>query len=206
MSNQLDIRIDVSRAKSGMVTALHGVTDNELLEIESRVLQAHERLLQEREQGKYGFYDLYKHDAVFSDIREKAARFSSFKYDNLVVLGIGGSALGITALNSALNPPYWNLLSRAARKGHPRLFVMDNIDPDTFKTMMRLCPPRKTLYNVISKSGETAETICQLLIIVEKLEKEVGAAAMKDHLVVTTSPKGPNAPKSLLHPVADAYD
>jgi len=206
MSKQLDIRIDVSRVRSGAVTPDHGLTDVELREIEPRVLQAHEWMAREREQGKYGFYDLYKNDAVFADIREKAEHFSSLKYDNLVVLGIGGSALGITALNTALNPPYWNLLSRAARKGRPRLFVMDNIDPDTFKMMMRLCPPRKTLYNVISKSGETAETICQLLIIVEKLEQEVGAAAMKDHLVVTTSPKGPNAPKSLLHPVADAYD
>jgi glucose-6-phosphate isomerase len=41
---------------------------------------------------------------------------------------------------------------------------------------------------------------------VDQLEKAVGAAAMKDHLVVTTSPKGPDAPKSLLHPVAGAYD
>ncbi len=206
MSNQLDIRIDVSRARSGAVTSAHGVTADELREIEPRVLKAHEQLLREREEKKYGFFDLYKHDAVFADIREKAAHFSSFGYENLVVLGIGGSALGITALNTALNLPYWNMLSRAARKGRPRLFVMDNIDPDTFKVMMRLCPPKKTLYNVISKSGETAETICQLLIIVEKLEKEVGAAAMKDHLVVTTSPKGPNAPKSLLHPVAETYN
>ncbi|MCC6143466.1 MAG: glucose-6-phosphate isomerase, partial [Candidatus Hydrogenedentes bacterium] len=115
------------------------------------------------------------------------------------------SALGITALNTALNAPYYNLLTKRGRKGSPRLFVMDNIDPMTFRQMMRLCPPQKTLYNVISKSGGTAETMCQLMIVIEALEKKVGKDKVKDHLVVTTSPKGPNAPKSLLHPVADEY-
>ena len=132
--------------------------------------------------------------------------FRSFGYENLVVLGIGGSALGLTALQTALNPPYYNLLSKSKRGGAPRLFVMDNIDPVTFKAMLRLCPPKKTLYNVISKSGGTAETISQLMIACGLLEKAVGAAAMKDHVVVTTSPKGPGAPPSLLHPVADGYD
>ncbi len=45
----------------------------------------------------------------------------------------------------------------------------------------------------------------QMMIVVEALEKKLGAKALKDHLVVTTSPRGKNAPKSLLHPAADAY-
>jgi glucose-6-phosphate isomerase len=63
---------------------------------------------------------------------------------------------------------------------------MDNVDPETFHQMMRICPPEKTLYNVISKSGGTAETVAQLLVVVDLLEKAVGASALKEHLVVTT--------------------
>ncbi len=200
-----DLKIDISRAKSAAVGAAHGVTPSELAEIEPRVLEIHGILQDERARKKYGFYDLHKDDAVWADVREKAAHFAKFGYDNFVVLGIGGSALGITALNTALNPPYYNLLPRG-RRGGPRLFVMDNIDPVTFKAMLKLCPPKKTLYNVISKSGGTAETISQLMIVVEQLEKAVGAAEMRNHLVVTTSPRTPDAPKSLLHPVADAYN
>ena len=204
MADYADIKIDVRRAKSTAVGGANGVTPAELEEIAPRVSGMHKILRDERTSGKYGFYDLYKDDAVFNDIREKAAAFAGF--ENLVILGIGGSALGITALNTALNPPYYNAQPRRGRRGAPRLFVMDNIDPVTFKAMLKLCPPKKTLYNVISKSGETAETITQLMILVDLLEKTVGAGEIKRHLVVTTSPKGPNAPKSLLHPVADAYN
>lgn len=206
MSDNQDIKIDVTRAKSAVVGRENGFTPAELAELEPRIHENHAILRQERETKKYGFYDLYRDDSVFADVAAKAERFKAFGYDNLVVLGIGGSALGLTALNTALNTPYYNLQSRRGRRGAPRLFVMDNIDPVTFKAMLKLCPPKKTLYNVISKSGGTAETISQLMIVVALLEKALGAAAMKDHLVVTTSPKGPNAPRSLLHPVADAYD
>lgn len=201
-----DIRIDITRAKSSAVGAEHGITPAEFQEIEPRVLNAHKILQKERKDKKYGFYDLYKDKAVLKNVKETAKRFAAFGYENLVVLGIGGSALGITALNTALSSPYHNVLGRRNRKGAPRLFVMDNIDPVTFKAMLKLCKPEKTLYNVISKSGGTAETISQLMIIVAALEKRLGAKALKEHLVVTTSPRGKDAPKSLLHPVADAYD
>jgi glucose-6-phosphate isomerase len=200
-----DIKIDITRAKSSAVTAAHGVTPDDLISIEPRIATAHEILQQERRDGKYGFYDVHKQADVLERVKSEAARFLDFGYDNFVVLGIGGSALGITALNTALNPPYYNLLTRRGRKGAPRLFVMDNIDPMTFRQMMRLCPPQKTLYNVISKSGGTAETMCQLMIVIEALEKKLGKDEIKNHLIVTTSPKAPGAPNSLLHPVADEY-
>ncbi len=201
-----DIQVDIRRAKSSSVGAAHGVTPGDLREIESRVLELHKILSAERKEKKYGFYDLYKDKKTLGQVSDAADHFSGMGYKNLVVLGIGGSALGITALHTALDAPYHNLRGRKARGGKPRLFVMDNIDPVTFKTMMQVCKPKKTLYNVISKSGGTAETITQLMIVVDMLEKKLGADAVKDHLVITTSPKGENAPKSLLHPVADAYD
>lgn len=200
------IKIDISRALSAAVGVEHGVTPRELDEIAPKVQQLHRILQQERAEGKYGFYDLHKDKATREKVKAEAARFLAMGYENLVVLGIGGSALGITALKTALLPPYYNMLTRGARKGSPRLFVMDNIDPITFKQMLRMCPPQKTLYVAISKSGETAETMSQLMIVLEVLEKKLGKDAIKDHLVVTTSPKGPNAPKSLMHPVADAYN
>lgn len=200
-----DIRIDVTRAKSAAVGKEHGITPNELLEIEPQVLAAHEILQKERADGKYGFYDLHKDTATREDIKSTAARFAKKQFDNLVILGIGGSALGITALVTALKQPYYNALTKAARGRTPRIFVMDNIDPVTFKQMLRVCRPDKTLFNIISKSGGTAETMSQLMIVLDALEKKVGADRVKDHLVITTGPKILDAPKSLLHPVADRY-
>ena len=203
MIMNLDIRIDISRCKASSVGAEHGIAPGDLKAIGPRVEAAHEVLRRERAEEKYGFYDLYKDDAAFNDVKATAAGFLSKGYEHFVILGIGGSALGTTALATALKPPYYNLLNRRARGGTPRLFVMDNIDPVTFHRMMRLCPPKRTLYNAISKSGDTAETVSQMLIVLEAIEKAVGGDAVKDHVVATTNPR--NKATSLLHPVADHY-
>jgi glucose-6-phosphate isomerase len=180
------IRISISGARSAAVGREHGVTPSELKALEPVVAQAHRALRAERSQKKYGFYDLHKDKAILGEVQRAAKGFSKARPQNLVVLGIGGSALGTTALVTALKPPYYNLLSEEERGGRPRVFVMDNVDPETFHQMMRICPPEKTLYNVISKSGGTAETVAQLLVVVDLLEKAVGASALKEHLVVTT--------------------
>lgn len=200
-----NISIDISLCHANKISAQHGFTDNEMRELSVKIKEYHKAILKEREEKKYGFFELYKDKTTRDKIKNISSEFLSLGIENLVILGIGGSALGITALNTALNAPYYNLLPREERKGYPRLFVMDNIDPVTFKRMMRLCPPEKTLYNAISKSGETAETMCQLLIVLKELEDTIGKEKIKEHLVITTSPRGENAPKSLLHPVADKY-
>lgn len=203
MSDSLSLNI--SRAKSNAVGPDHGITPSELTGLASAVTAAHAEITADRNAGKYGFYDLYKDRAMVEQVKSVSAKFQEKGYENLVILGIGGSALGITAMHTALCPPFDNLRTRAGRKGRPRLFVMDNIDPDTFKAMLQICKPEKTLYNIISKSGGTAETISQAMIVLEQLEKKLGVEGIKDHVVVTTSPRGKDAPKSLLHPVADAY-
>jgi len=96
------------------------------------------------------------------------------RFENILVLGIGGSALGGMALSEALLPPYWNLLSEEQREGLPRIFFMDNIDPDSMSAMLDMLDLSKTLVNVITKSGDTAETMSQFLIIKDRLEKELG--------------------------------
>ena len=203
---QLDIRIDVSRAKASAVGKEHGVTPQDLRDLAPRIASAHKILRKERKDGAYGFCDLHNDKQSLKEVKSAAKQYLDRGYDNLVILGIGGSALGTTALFTALKQPYFNMLSRRARGGFPRLFVMDNIDPVTFRAMLKLCPPKKTLYNVVSKSGGTAETMSQLMIIMDILEKKLGKAAIKDHVVVTSNPRlAGGKSNSLLHPVADAY-
>ena len=196
----MDIKIDIARAKSSAVTKEHGVTPAELESIERLVKLAHKEMQNERKRKKYGFYELHNDKASLHEVKRLARSFMMRGIDNLVVLGIGGSALGITTLFTALKSPYHNLLSHDERLGIPRLFVMDNVDPDTFSEMLRICPPEKTLYNVISKSGGTAETLSQFLIAMEDLKKHLPAETLKDHMVVTMSPPVKGAkPSPLQH-------
>ena len=121
-------------------------------------------------------------------VKAIAAKHAGKNWENLVVLGIGGSALGNIALQSALNPATHNLMT-AGRKG-PRLFVLDNVDPANFAAIMAECPPEKTLFNVVSKSGETAETAAQFMIIRDLLARAVGGNASEHIVAVTDAEKG----------------
>jgi len=109
------------------------------------------------------------------------------KFDNLLVLGIGGSSLGGICVTEALLKPYWNILDKEQREGFPRVFFVDNVDPDQINGLLDTLDLKKTLVNVITKSGTTAETMSAFMIIQEKLEKELGGSS-KDNIVATTDP------------------
>jgi glucose-6-phosphate isomerase len=126
------------------------------------------------------------HDkALFSSIATYAQQQAG-KFDDLVVLGIGGSSLGGYALLRALKHPYWNNLSREQRGGLPRYHFIENVDPDQIAGLLDTLDLRKTLVNVISKSGTTAETMSAFLLFQEKLEALLGKDAAKNHIVATT--------------------
>ncbi len=108
-------------------------------------------------------------------------------FDHILVLGIGGSALGAKALLSALRRPGWNELDDEGRDFFPRLTVLDNVDPVSVAEALRRIDPRRVLVNVISKSGGTAETMAQYLVVRKWLEDAMGPAAAR-HLVFTTDP------------------
>ena len=110
------------------------------------------------------------------------------RFDNILVLGIGGSALGGLAVTEAILKPYWNLLTKEQRNGLPRIFFMDNIDPDYMNGLLEVIDLKKTLVNVITKSGSTAETMSQYMIIKDLLEKELGEDYRKN-IVATTDQK-----------------
>lgn len=108
------------------------------------------------------------------------------RFENMIVLGIGGSALGNIAIQAALNPPTYNLIPSDRRPG-PRIFIVDNVDPTNLRAVLDLCDPKTTLFNVISKSGETAETAAQFMIVRDRLRQAVGER-WPDHVVAITDP------------------
>ena len=120
-------------------------------------------------------------------VKEYAAMVQG-RFDNILVLGIGGSALGGIAVTEALLKPYWNLLSEEQRNGFPKIFFLDNIDPDTITGLLDILDLKRTLVNVITKSGSTAETMSQFMIVKNILEQELGAD-YRYNVVATTDKK-----------------
>lgn len=149
-----------------------------------------------RTAGELGFLDLPADAALHAQSTEFATRTRG-KFDDVVVLGIGGSALGPIALRTALRKPYWNMLSAGDRDLRPRMHVLDNLDPGTITALLNQVELERTLFVVTSKSGGTAETMAQYLVVRETLEAH--KLAVKDHIVFVTDPK-----KGALRPVANA--
>ena len=130
-----------------------------------------------RKAGALPFHDL-PHQDLSGIERFAAERRGSF--DDLVVLGIGGSSLGLLAVNAALRTPFPRL------EPSPRLTVLDNIDPVRVASLLAVADPRRTLVNVITKSGDTAETMSCFLVLRKWLTDALGPAGAREHLVVTT--------------------
>jgi glucose-6-phosphate isomerase len=143
-------------------------------------------LARRRDAGELGFLALPTDDALHRQSTDFAAKVRG-NVDDVVVLGIGGSALGPIALRSALLAPDWNSLSSEERGGQPRLHVLDNVDPGTISALLARLDLERSLFVVISKSGGTAETMAQYLVVRERLNEKT--ADPKAHLVFVTDPK-----------------
>ncbi len=111
------------------------------------------------------------------------------QFEHLVIIGIGGSSLGGISMFEALLPSYWNERTMEQRAGRPRYYFIDNVDPDKIQGLFEVLDLKKTLVNVITKSGTTAETMAGYLWLKAELEKAVGTENLSKHLVMTTDPE-----------------
>ena len=105
----------------------------------------------------------------------------------LVVIGVGGSDLSARVFHDSFNHPYHNSLSTEDRGGAPEVyFTGDTFDPRKLVGLLEMLKSRKllhkTLFNVISKSGTTTETMATLMIIRDALDD----TSWQQHVLATT--------------------
>jgi glucose-6-phosphate isomerase len=164
----------------------HGLGRARLTQLAGRFGAIQAEVGQRRAAGEYGFYKLVDQDPTVRQIKAFAEGLGQ-AHDHVLVLGIGGSALGTKALLNALRRPGWNEWDDEGREFFPRLSILENVDPTSVAAALDRIDPRRVLVNVISKSGGTAETMAQYLVVRRWLEEALGAAASR-HLVFTTDP------------------
>ncbi|MGA9755681.1 MAG: hypothetical protein WBV23_11125, partial [Desulfobaccales bacterium] len=168
-----------------------GLKETDLDSLAPRLRAFHQDLAVQKKSGQLGFMELPYQDQVVKEVRRIAKPLLEWCWD-VVVLGIGGSALGARALHQALCHPQHNKLPMARRQHKVGVWVADNIDPDYLYGMLDGLDMRRTGFNVISKSGNTAETLAQFLWIYQLLKGRVGEVKARERLVLTTDPeKGP---------------
>jgi len=139
-----------------------------------------------RRAGELGFADLPA-DRAAAEAAIALAGDLSTRFENLLVLGIGGSSLGGRAILSALCHPFHNLLPRE-RRGAMRVFFPDNSDPATFEALLGTLDLAETCFATITKSGGTAETMSQHLALRERCIARFGEEGYRERCVLVTDP------------------
>jgi glucose-6-phosphate isomerase len=160
-----------------------------------------------RDDGRLGFLDLPDEADLAAEVGERVAAWTEGAED-VLILGIGGSALGAVVLRDALGGVRWNA-SAALRGDRPRLHVVDNPDPDSVRSLLADLDPARTAVNVVSKSGSTAETMALYLVVRAWMMEGLGGSGIGDgiagaaglirrRLLITTDPE-----RGVLRPMAE---
>lgn len=187
----MKLSLDVNNMMAEMIGVEQGITSMDISDLESSISQAKVAMVEKRKCGMMDWRDLpYNQTEIVEDIL-KTAQDIQQKFDNFVVLGIGGSALGPIAVQQALNHIRYNELCKEKRNGYPRLFVEDNVDPERMVALLDVIDVTKTMFNVITKSGSTSETMAQFLIITDILKAQLGAS-FHEHIIATTDKENGN--------------
>ena len=188
MKNKRRIYLDYSGILKKTI-AEEGLSPREIKKYAPAVKKAVEKLTLRRASGSVGFADLAGDSENAREIQKYVSSVRG-KYEFLVVLGIGGSALGPRALIDALAPPFYNFRSGSARHGWLKIIIADNISPEFIKGLFEVIPLTRTLFNVITKSGSTSETLSVFSIVRKKLAKRFGNDWKRRIVATTDADKG----------------
>jgi glucose-6-phosphate isomerase len=134
------------------------------------------RLRRRLDSGHHGFDAILDDRAMLEGSRREGRRLARFG-DTLVVDGIGGSALGVLAIQTALRP-------------RRRLVILDNVDPEGVAARLSALDAERTAACVITKSGSTAETMANLLVLLEWMERRLGARHLRRWSAITDPARG----------------
>lgn len=172
------IKIDYTNVMAKIIGEKDGIIPQEFDEYNHIVHEIHEKILKEKDTHFYftklPYQDTQEIKTLAKEIREN--------FDYFVVIGIGGSALGNQMIQEAINGFNYNNFE------FPKLYILDNVDPEKFGNILDLIDIRKTIFNVITKSGSTVETMANFAIIYTTL-KELLPETYKNHLIFTTDPE-----------------
>ncbi len=186
---QLRIRFDYNNMMSDFIGEEQGFTQRDIAANKKLVDKAFKTVSANRGTGMMGWTELpYNQAEVVEDIIATAKNIRK-KFESFVVLGIGGSALGPTAVFQSLCHLRHNELPAKRRKA-PKFYVEDNVDPERMASLLDILDLKKTMLNVVTKSGATSETMSQYLIIMDILKSKFGDKASEHMIATTSSAKG----------------
>ncbi len=159
------------------ITPAMGLPESEITALRTPMRRAIEQFLKERGAGDHAWgLDPYA-KKVITQVKETAAAVKRSRIETVLWLGIGGSGLGPKVLQEAFELP-----------SSVEFVVVDTIDPAALGVITSVVDWSKTLVVVVSKSGETLETMSAFFLCWDHLKRARKGAA-KDRVIAITDPK-----------------
>lgn len=176
-----EIRLDFNFMMREHIGDDSGISPEDITSFQEEVTAIHENLSEKRKKKEIAFFDLpYEGTSTIRHMAEDIAG----KYDNFLLLGIGGSSLGPVSIHNALHSAFYNQ-DESERKGRPRMYFLDNVDPDETASFLKILDMKKTAVAVITKSGSTAETMSGFLVFLEAIKKSAGSIDPSQIIAIT---------------------
>ncbi len=185
---KMPVTIDHNFVMSEFVGPANGLQEDELAELNPGLEDLDRQLKGWRADGEVGFLTLPYDEEIVKQIKKLARQFKEWCRD-VLVLGLGSSAIGARALQQALCHPAHNFFPIGRRQYHSRLFVADTIDPDSLYGLLDDLELKRLVVNVISKSGATPGTMANFLIVYDLLQGRLGEAKAKESFLFITDPQ-----------------
>ncbi|MEF8842074.1 MAG: glucose-6-phosphate isomerase [Haloarculaceae archaeon] len=166
------MRVDIGNALGS--AASPGVSEGALERLDDRVARAHDRIAAGMDDGGFGYAALDLPERTDAGEIRRAVE-PLVGAEHALTVGIGGSALGAVTVSRAL--------------GLENHHVLDNVDPVEARRLLDSLPLERTVVNVVSKSGTTAETLSNFLVVREAMTE--AGVDWTERTVVTTGESGP---------------
>jgi len=182
---------DISRALEGAI-GKDGASDADFADALAKANDAVKRLDTRRKDGSLPILALPERESDLAIVEETAARIAH-NFKALIVVGMGGSSYGGKTLTALAHNPF-------TRQAGISLHFLDNIDPYTSNQLLLTVDLKVAMFLLVSKSGDTAETLAHALLLVQEVESRLGKDAVRNHFIAITEPRD-----SALQRMAAAY-
>lgn len=186
MPNHTQLQFDYNYALAENVGKKSGLSLSELEKHFSALRQIQRALADLKKLGQLPFQELLYLEETVRTVQMHAGEIRN-RFEDIVVLGIGGSGLGPRCLYEALC--FFQPIGE--KQGRPRLTVIDNVDGALWKQLLERIQIEKTFFIVISKSGQTVETLAAFIFFRDQLIHHLGPAYTRNLSIITDPHQGP---------------
>ncbi|MBN1901931.1 hypothetical protein JW926_11470, partial [Candidatus Sumerlaeota bacterium] len=181
----IKISYDYNNAMVGVIGDKNGVSEKELKGLDKRAQVIFKQFQEDRNSNPTGFFNIAYDEHLVQAINAIAHEIQR-SFENFVIVGMGGAVHASRCLIESLTGLFHNILPAASRRNKPRIFYLDNPDPDDVKSLLDSLDLKYTAFNIVSKSGDAIETIAIFMYIYNVIQRRFSKGALSKHFIITT--------------------